>query len=85
MRYTITPVQQGMFVTCALCQIRSHTKHSRPRPSTNITDCRNFKFCSRPHPMHSLHMPHLLHAPALPPAGNSMWGLWPRPWRDPLL
>ena len=24
-------VQQGIFVTCSLCQIQSHTKHSRPR------------------------------------------------------
>jgi len=33
---TITPVQQGIFVTCGLCQIQSHTKHSRPRPMTWI-------------------------------------------------
>ena len=33
---TITPVQQGIFVTWGLCQIQSHTKHSRPRPRTWI-------------------------------------------------
>ena len=36
---TIAPVQQGIFVTCGLCQIQSHTKRSRPR--TNITGCRS--------------------------------------------
>ena len=34
---TITPVQQGIFVTCGLCQIQGHTKHSRSRPRT---DCK---------------------------------------------
>ena len=34
----ITPVQQGIFVTCGLCQIQSHTKHSRLRPRIKITD-----------------------------------------------
>ena len=33
---TITPVQPGIFVTCSLCQIQCHTKHSRPRPRTRI-------------------------------------------------
>jgi len=28
---TITPVQQGIFVTCGVYQIQSYTKHSRPR------------------------------------------------------
>jgi len=27
---TITPVQQGIFVTCGLCEIQSHTQRSRP-------------------------------------------------------
>jgi len=36
---TITPVQQGIFVTCCLCQIQSHTKHSRPRTTlTKVKD-----------------------------------------------
>ena len=33
---TITPVQRGIFVTCSLCHIQSHTKHSRPRPRPNL-------------------------------------------------
>jgi len=31
-------VQQGIFVTCGLCQIQSHTKHSRPRTTLKAKD-----------------------------------------------
>jgi len=42
---TITPVQQGIIVTCGLCQIlQSHTKHSRPmttlKANANDLDCK---------------------------------------------
>jgi len=33
---TITLVQQGIFVTCGLFQLQSHTKHSRPRPRSTL-------------------------------------------------
>jgi len=35
---TITPVQHGIFVTCVLCQIQSHTKHSRTRTTLKDKD-----------------------------------------------
>jgi len=35
---TITPVQQGIFVTCDLCQIQSHTKHTRLRTTLKAKD-----------------------------------------------